>query len=188
MTDINETGAGKDVPLVTDLDGTLITTDLLVVAVKQLVKKNILYLPLFFFWLLKGKAYLKKKIFERVKIDTAALPFNEAVKQFLLSEYNNGRKIILATASPETEAKKLAVLFPVFSEVYGTANNVNLKGLNKRNKLVQVFGEKGFDYIGDADADLVIFEACRFAYLVNPSAALSKKVKLVTTVKQTWTA
>jgi phosphoserine phosphatase len=186
MTVYNETVGGHEIPLVTDLDGTLIKTDLLVVAVKQLLKKNMLHTVSFFFWLLKGKAHLKHEIFKRVEIDAAALPFNESVKQFLQNEYDAGRKIILATASPETEAKKVAALFPVFSEVYGTANDVNLKGANKRDRLVQEYGEKGFDYIGDADADLVIFEACRFAYLVNPSATLTKKVKGVATVKQTW--
>lgn len=174
------------VPLVTDLDGTLIATDLLYLAVRQLLKKNILYAPVLFFWLARGKAYMKKNIFDRVQIDTASLPFNKAVQEFLKAEHEKGRKIVLATASPLTEAKKLAVLFPVFSEVYGTENNHNLKGPAKQQRLAGLYGENGFDYIGDSSADLPVFASCRFAYLVNPSAGLEKKARQVAVVKQVW--
>ncbi len=180
----NESAA--TVPLVTDLDDTLITADLLHIAVRQLLEKNILYAPAVILWLARGKAYMKKNIFERVEIDTASLPFNKLVQEFLSAEYEKGRKIVLATASPLTEAKKMAQVFPVFSEVYGTENNNNLKGFAKQQRLVEIYGEKGFDYIGDSNADLPVFASCRFAYLVNPSAGLEKNARQVTTVKQVW--
>jgi hypothetical protein len=47
------------VPLVVDLDGTLVKTDLLVESVVRLLRKNMLYLFLLPIWLLRGKRAFK---------------------------------------------------------------------------------------------------------------------------------
>ena len=55
-------------PLVVDLDGTLIKTDLLLESFMLLIKANPLNLVFVFLWLLKGKANLKAEIARRVDI------------------------------------------------------------------------------------------------------------------------
>ena len=52
----------SQVPLVVDLDGTLIRTDLLHESVFALLKLNPFYMFLLPLWLLKGKAYMKGQI------------------------------------------------------------------------------------------------------------------------------
>ena len=62
------------VPLVVDLDGTLILTDLLYESTLKFVHQTpvqVLALPV---WLAQGKAVLKHRLAERVSLDTASLP------------------------------------------------------------------------------------------------------------------
>ena len=51
----------------------------------------------------------------------------------------------------------------LFDEAYGTAEGRNLKGRAKAEFLTEHFGEKGFDYVGDARADLPVWAAARAA-------------------------
>ncbi|MBT9590097.1 MAG: hypothetical protein IV089_04205, partial [Thiobacillus sp.] len=56
-------------PLFVDLDGTLIKTDLLVESFIGLLKHYPLLALQAPFWLLRGKAYLKHRIAERIALD-----------------------------------------------------------------------------------------------------------------------
>ncbi|MGG9964385.1 UbiA family prenyltransferase [Ferruginibacter sp. SUN106] len=170
------------IPLVADLDGTLIDTDLLFEALILLIKKNPLYIFTCFLWVFKGRAYLKAKVFALVQIQYELLPYNTAVLEFLQAEFAKGRKIILATASPYTAAMEVAKVHPLFSEVYGSTNDINLKSAAKLNLLVKNFGDKQFDYIGNSSADLVIFASSRNAYLANASKTVERKAKKIATV------
>jgi 4-hydroxybenzoate polyprenyltransferase/phosphoserine phosphatase len=174
------------IPLVVDIDGTLINTDLLHETAILLFKKNPLYIFKFLQWIFKGRAYLKTKIFELVWIEYETLPYNQQVLDFLNAEFAKGRKIILATASPLPAAAAIAKVHPIFSDVYGTDNGINLKGSNKLNMLEKQFGKGGFDYIGNSNADLIIFASSRFAYLVNPTGAVKRKAAAIGNLKNTW--
>ena len=58
----------SEVPLIVDLDGTLIKTDILLECIYALIKKNpffVFSLPL---WLLNGKVSFKEQISKRVNI------------------------------------------------------------------------------------------------------------------------
>jgi 4-hydroxybenzoate polyprenyltransferase len=171
---------------VADLDGTLIETDLLYEAFILLIKKNAFHIFNCIIWIYKGKAYLKARIFELVDIQYQWLPYNKNVIDFLNAEFNNGRKIILATASPLSAAEEIAKVHPFISEVYGSSEELNLKGKNKANLLSSKIGEKQFDYIGNASEDLEIFKVCRNAYLVNASGKLKKQTAQVAILKKSW--
>jgi 4-hydroxybenzoate polyprenyltransferase/phosphoserine phosphatase len=169
--------SNDNIPLVVDVDGTLINTDLLQEAAIILFKKNPAYIFKAAVWLLKGRAYLKNKIFELVQLQYESLPYNKDVINFIEKEFSAGRKIVLATASPLSAAVEISKVYPVFSEVYGTSGNINLKGKNKLQLLLEKFGQGNFDYIGDSRADVNIFARCRYAYLVNPAMGVEREVK-----------
>ena len=61
------TSSANVVPLCIDLDGTLVRTDLLIEAIFSLIKNNVGYVFLLPLWLLKGKAYFKQQIADRVE-------------------------------------------------------------------------------------------------------------------------
>jgi len=157
----------QPLPLVVDLDGTLLKTDLLVESVLALVKQNpsqALRIPL---WLMKGKAFLKREIASRVSVDAAHLPYREDFLEFLRQQRAGGRSLILATASDAEPARQVAEHLQLFDAVMSSDGRVNLAGEAKRNRLISEFGEKGFDYAGNGSSDLAVWRSARKAIAVN---------------------
>ncbi len=172
-------------PIVVDLDGTLLLTDLLHEAIIMLLKKNPSYLFALPFWLFKGKVYMKNKIFKIVSLRYELLPVNKPLLNFLHQESVSGRKLVLATASLASGAKEIAKIYPIFGEVYGT-ESVNLKGSNKLKLLVDKFGEYQFEYVGNSYSDLKIMALSRYSYLVNPSKYVERKAGKISELKYVW--
>ena len=106
--------------------------------------------------------------------------------EFLKKEADNGRMIVLATASPILNAIEISKIHPLFNQVYGTDNKTNLKGNNKSAILIKLFGKGKFDYIGNSFSDLKIFSSARYSYLVNAPIFLKKKVKRISDLKFSW--
>ena len=121
-----------------------------------------------------------------MQLDAQSLPYNTELVEELREYHGQGRKIILATASEQSLAEKVAQHLGLFAQVMGTTEEVNLKGPNKVVKLVALFGENKFDYVGDSSADLAIWEKSRKAILVNPSASTEKKARQLTDVERVY--
>jgi|GEM_PF-42289 len=160
-------------PLVVDLDGTLIKTDLLWESLARLLRRNPFQLfPVLFWWTTRGRAFLKKQLAARVTIAPPALPFNEPFLAFLRQQKTSGRKLVLATASDREMALPVANYVGLFDEVLGSDGKTNLRGPNKLKALTAKFGERGFDYAGNSVPDLAVWRAAREAIVVNASRAL----------------
>lgn len=166
-----------DIPLAVDLDGTLVSTDLLWESVFLLLKRNPLYLFLLPIWLMSGKACLKSKIAHRVTLDASTLPYREDFISFLMKEHADGRKLVLATAAAEPFAKAVAVHLGIFSAVFHTDATNNLAGIRKAALLSNHFGRKAFDYAGNDRADIAVFDAARNAIVVAPDATADRYQK-----------
>lgn len=155
-------------PLCVDLDGTLLRSDLLVETVFALFKQNILYVFLLPLWLLKGKAYLKQQIADRVDIDASLLPYHYTFLTYLQQEHAQGRQLILTTASNEKFSEAVALYLNIFHDVLASNVTTNLSGQRKLRSLQEHFGDSGFDYAGNAMADLPLWNHAGQAVLVNP--------------------
>ena len=83
-----------DVPLAVDLDGTLLHTDVLWENALALLARNPLILFLLPFWLLRGRAHLKRMLALRAPVDA----FFDAVlvNSDVPSERDNRLKILIA--------------------------------------------------------------------------------------------
>src|ERR1700736_2353584 len=90
-----------DRPLVVDLDGTLIKSDLLVESFFALLSSAPLRGVAASSALYRGHARLKARIADEAVIDLTSLPFNEELIAFLRAEKSKGRPIFLATAAHE---------------------------------------------------------------------------------------
>lgn len=162
-------------PLVVDLDGTLILTDMLHESSLRLLRDapwGVLAMPL---WLLQGKASLKQQIGRRVQLDASALPYNEPFVQWLRAQHAAGRRTVLCTASDRAIADAIALHLGCFDEVMASDGNTNLAGPAKAAALVQAFGERGFDYAGNSHADVAVWKAARSAIVVNASAGVTRQ-------------
>jgi len=173
-----EHSQAANIPIVVDLDGTLIRSDLLYESASQFIIQNpfqVLKLP---YWLVKkGIAYLKGQLAGAAKIDVALLPYNYSLIEWLRQQKKSGRKLVLATASDEGLANAVAKHIDLFDEVFGSKDPVNLKSDQKRDYLVGLYGENGFDYVGNSSADLPIWDRARRAYIVGNSGNLIRVLK-----------
>ena len=164
-----------DIPIVVDLDGTIVRSDTLLESLVALIissKIHLFYLP---YWALYGKVFLKKKIAERAILNYELLPYEKELIDFLRLEKSNGRKIILATGAYKSIANMVSKHLNLFDAVYAT-DSENLTGTKKADVLVKRFGYQGFDYAGNSSADLHIWRVCRTAIAVNTSPGVLKKL------------
>ncbi len=158
-------------PLVVDLDGTLIQTDLLHESALRLIKQRFWIIILFPFWLLRGRAYLKGKIVEGAHLDYRSLPVHEELLAWLVSEKRLGRRLVLATASDRRLAELTVERLDLFDAVLGSDGKRNLKGRQKLDAIIHACGRE-FDYAGNSRADQLLWEASRQAIVVNAGKAV----------------
>lgn len=161
-------------PLVVDLDGTLIKGDLLIEGMIALLKRAPLYLFLLPIWAIGGRAALKAKVAAHVEIDISALPVHPAFLAHLQSEKKQGRRLYLASGSHETWVRRAADAFGLFDGVFASDGTRNRTGMEKLSVLHQHFGPRGFDYAGNARADYPVWQAARRAIVVNASRKVTR--------------
>jgi|KBSMisStandDraft_5_1062788.scaffolds.fasta_scaffold671888_2 phosphoserine phosphatase len=153
-------------PLVLDLDGTLIAGDLLYKSFFSILRRN----PLIVFscaaWLLRGRAALKRQLALRNRIDWERLALHRDVLDLARREKAAGRTIVLATAADAVLAGHLAARLGFFDQMFASDGEQNLKGSAKAELLSQTF-PAGFIYAGDSKADLAVWARAAGIVLVN---------------------
>ncbi|MEL7114183.1 MAG: UbiA family prenyltransferase [Pseudomonadota bacterium] len=168
-----------DVVLVADLDGTLCRTDTLQEGLLALVTQNpaaLLSLP---GDLTRGRAALKEKVLDQGVLDPNALPLNDDVIAALTVARAEGRRTALVSAADQRQVEAVATATGLFDEAHGTQSGENLKGPAKAVFLTNRFGENGFDYMGDAPADVPVWAAARQAITVGAGPGLRRRSEAV---------
>jgi len=160
----------------------LLNTDMLWESLKDVARKRPWCVLLIPFWFLQGRAHLKQQVAARANVDLAALPFHHGLVEFLKQEKARGRKLILATASDQVIAEKIAARFGLFDEVLASDGQRNLRGSAKATLLTERFGKRGFDYAGNSPVDLQVWSEVRCAIVVNGSEELVGQARAITTV------
>ncbi len=174
------------VPLVVDLDGTLVKTDLMVESFFALIKQNPFLVFLLPSWLLKGKAFFKQQVTRRVTLDVSVLPYHRDLLEHLKVQHAKGRLLVLATGSDERIARQVADHLKLFDRVLASNGTLNLSRRPKRECLAREFGEKGFDYAGNGRQDLEVWPSARKAILVNAPQGVSRKAAQVAEIEQSF--
>jgi 4-hydroxybenzoate polyprenyltransferase len=171
-------------PLCVDLDGTLIHGNLLWECMVLLLKSNAACLLLVPFWLLTGgRANLKHQLARKTRLEPKNISYNQELIEFLRTEHERGRQIVLATASDQQLAERIAAHTGLFDHVYGTRDGRNLKGRTKADFLLATFGKRAFDYAGDSSSDMPVWRVANAAYVVGPKAT-ADRVASVTEVRR----
>ncbi|KEO53960.1 UbiA family prenyltransferase [Thioclava indica] len=172
-------------PLVLDVDGTFLKTDLLFEA----------------FWAGLGRAplptlraaaryfsqpaKLKAELARIVTLRLDLMPVTPSVAAEVAQAKEEGREVVLASASDETQVKTLAAAHDLSERVFASDGQTNLKGEAKAQALVSVYGEKGFDYAGNEATDMAIWTHADRAYVVGEVAAV-KPLPKVTELEGGW--
>jgi 4-hydroxybenzoate polyprenyltransferase len=172
-------------PLCVDLDGTLIRTDLLVESALALLARQPLMLFAMLGWLLRGKARLKREIARRVELNVSVLPYNEEVVAWV-REQQALRTTVLCSAADMDLATRVANHVGGFDDVIASNGVRNLSGRRKAAALVERYGSRGFDYVGNAAVDLHVWKCANAAIVVESGASLSNSAAQVTQVERTF--
>ncbi len=162
-------------PLVLDVDGTFLKTDLLFEG----------------FWAGLGRAplatlriaatrftdpvRLKAELAALVPLRTDLMPVNPAVAELAQAAQAEGREVSLASASDVRLVRQLAQDFGLSDRVFASDGQVNLKGAAKAGALVAAFGERGFSYAGNEATDMAVWDHAEAAVVVGnvaPAQAL----------------
>lgn len=163
-------------PLCVDLDGTLIKTDSLHESVLQLLRQKAIYCIIGLSWAIKSKAYFKAKITEHVQLSPKSLPYNEDIIEYIQSQPED-RKILLVTGANSEVAESIATHLNLFDEVLASNAEHNLTGRNKRQFLVDRFGEKGFEYIGNDEIDMSVWSSAGQVSVVSQDNSFLQQVR-----------
>ncbi len=158
-----------------DLDRTLIKTDMFQESMLLLIKKNPLYVFSILFWLLRGRAFAKRKIAQRISFAPETLPYNRELLNWLKTRKQD--RLVLATATDQGLAEKIAAHVGIFEAVHGSDGHSNLKAGKKRAFLIQHYGAGNYAYIGDSRADMAIFKDSNGYGFVGLNPRLKEKVK-----------
>nr|WP_315255743.1 UbiA family prenyltransferase [uncultured Duganella sp.] len=154
-------------PLVVDLDGTLIYSDMLWEAILQFLKTQFWRFWLLPFWLLQGKVGFKDRMAAAISFDPVTLPYDKVLLAELAEQRKHGRRLVLATGSERRFANRIAEHLGLFDEVLATEEGVNLTSGNKAAALTKLYGAQGYDYIGNARVDIPVWQSARNAYSVT---------------------
>ncbi|MBB3089311.1 UbiA family prenyltransferase [Nocardioides albus] len=181
-----ERRTGADRPLVVDLDGTLLRTDLLHEQANALLVGSPRSALSAAVSLRRGRAALKHELARRAGLDASGLPYHDEFVAWLRAERMAGRSLVLATASDAAIARQVAEDLGIFDEVIASADGVNLKGEEKAAALVARYGEDGFDYVGDHSVDLAVWRRAHTAHVVG-SERLRRRAHAVAEPGNVWT-
>ena len=176
-------GAGM-VPLVVELDGTLIGSDLVTESVIVLLHKSplqFLRLPL---WLAAGRAQFKSRLARVASPGIATLPYRRAVLELLQVERSKGRQLILATEANEELARSVAKHVGLFDGTLASDEQVNLTSETMARRLTEMFGAQGYDYAGSGWDGVPVWRQARKAILVEPGPLLRRRVAARTRIER----
>ncbi len=177
-------------PLVLDVDGTFLRTDMLhesfwagmgTAPVRTLIAT---------LRHLRHPAALKAELAQIAPLRTDLMPVNAEVAELALQSRLAGREVVLASAGDRSLVARLAADYGFSERVFASDGVTNLKGPAKAKALVDAYGEGGFDYAGNGAVDIPVWEMAENALVVGhvPSArALAAGGRNVVELPGGWT-
>lgn len=164
-------------PLCVDLDGTLSKSDTLWDSIILLFSVSPILVVKLFFFVFSGKAAFKSAVARTINWENFSFVWDAEVVEFLHAESLKGRRIILATGAHAIIAAKVLERFSFFSDFLASSDNKNLTGKEKAAALVDRFGPKNFDYLGNDMVDVAVWRCSRKALLANCDRSVFRKLK-----------
>ncbi|MEM7747063.1 MAG: UbiA family prenyltransferase [Pseudomonadota bacterium] len=168
-------------PIFVDLDGTLARTDVAQELFIRYFKQPTRPFE-FLTALLSGPSHIKRILAETQDFSAETLPYNETILNYLRTEKRKGRRVYLASATDKLIAEKIADHLQLFDGVIASSPGENLKGSAKLDRIREQAAGEAFEYIGDSDADIPIWDSatqCGFVNTKGKAASFATKVRNV---------
>lgn len=162
------------IPLVVDLDGTLLLGDSLVESFSVVLFRKPLAAARALL-AIRDRAAFKRRLAGHALLELADMPWREDLVALLRTERARGRAVHLVTAADQAVADGVAEALGLFDSATGSDGVRNLKGTAKLARLRERFPD-GFLYAGDSPADLPLFAAARGAVLCDVAKRVAGEV------------
>lgn len=172
------------VPLVVDMDGALIASDIVAESLIALMDRSPLQLLHLASWLLTGQAQFKSRLAQVAAPEIASLPYRRPVLDLLEQERSKGRQLVLVSGAGETLVRRVAEHVGLFDRTLGSSQQMNLTGETKAKELTELFGARGFDYVGSGWDDAPAWRQARKAIMVDPGPLLRRRIAAWTPVER----
>ena len=130
----SETMQVVGMPLVVDVDGTLVATDLLHEAALQFIARHPFQTFRILGWLIAGKAHLKAQLADRVTPGIETVPLRQEVVSLIRHAQAEGRAVYLASASDRRYVESLAERIGGIAGCFATDDGANLAGEIKADR------------------------------------------------------
>jgi len=154
-------------PLILDIDGTFLKTDMLYECFWGALGKNPIATLKTSVRYIGDRARLKRELAELAELRTDLLPVHKDVKNYGEAALSEGREVVLVSASDQSLVSRLAQDHGLSGNSKGSDGAINLKGAAKADYLVGTWGEREFDYAGDHTADRAIWAKSNMALVVG---------------------
>jgi 4-hydroxybenzoate polyprenyltransferase/phosphoserine phosphatase len=189
------TSSNADGALCVDLDGTLVRTDTLLELALAFLRKapwRVVFIP---FWILRGKAFFKRKLSQSVLLSFDSLPYHPELLDFLRRESQGRRCLVLASGADQIIAQGVADHLGLFDHVLASDGETNLVGPAKTRAIRALLGTEAFVYAGNSRDDMDVWMNAGGAILVNAPRSCraqlerrGKNVLQVLPAKRSWTS
>ena len=169
-------GSDAQIPLVVDLDDTLLRTDMLYECFwKGMGNDPLGTLALCWkFWRRPNR--LKLELAAASGCEVATLPVDPDVQRFCQSAHDEGRDVVVASGSTSKLVHAVADRVGGIDLVFASDDRVNLTGREKAALLIERYGEGGFDYIGDSPKDIQVWKAARRCIVARPTKRMLAQI------------
>jgi 4-hydroxybenzoate polyprenyltransferase len=164
------------VPLVVDLDGTLIRSDLFIESLFAELGRRPAAVAALLPTLFAGWAAFKYRFADFADVDVSRLPYDESVLAAIKAARADGRRVYLASASSEKLVAEIARHLGLFDGWIGSNAEVHLTDGARADLLVEAFGAGQFDYVGNAAADLAVWQKARRSITIRAPASVRRKL------------
>ncbi len=156
------------IPLVVDLDGTLVATDTLWEQILVFLRRNPLGIFSLIAWAFSGKAQFKKKLSAKASLDVESLPYRADFLNWLRGERSSGRLILLATGADSRIAQAVAAHLRLFDGVIASDGKSSATGDTKSRMISDALSGQPFEYAGNAMVDVRVWRKLQNAIVVAP--------------------
>ncbi len=163
-------------PLVLDVDGTFLKTDMLLESFWAALGKSPVECLRICFTCLADRALLKQRLAGISALRTDLLPKNARVEKLAKTSQKRGRSVVLASGSDASLVNQLAAQNQLDGQVFASDGKVNMTGKRKADALVKAYGLAGFDYAGNGSVDLAVWEVAENAIIVGEHAAIARRL------------
>ena len=165
-------------PLVIDLDGILLKTSSFDETLLDALREHplaVLELP---FELIKGRSAVKAFLAGKSPLDVETWPVRGEVLDYIKTQAEAGRRVVLATDADRMVAEAVATRFPFISEIIAADSSCTMMGKAKADRLRARFPD-GFIYAGGKATDLAVWKAAGASVLVNAADGIVRRAERV---------